>query len=321
MAPPLLPIYLLAGTDRPKVRRAVGRLRGRIEAEGGQVELLDAERTGPADAVAACNALGLFGGPRLVLVDGIEPADADAAWASGGIAPLEAYLASPAPDATLALIAGPRLRKDHRLLKALPKECLLHFDLPDEKELPAHIRREAARVGLDLTATAMRRLVGVLARRPHAIDAELEKLAAYAGGEQVDEDAIELLVESAPDSVPWAFLDAVTARDRGRAFALLERLRQGGATAPSLVALLGNQVQALAVARRCLDAGVPRAEAVTRIGGHPFRAGKVLDGARGWSAEAAGAAVIGIAALDHAVKGGTRLDPELSFDRTLAAIL
>ena len=67
-AEPLLPVYLLVGSDRPKNLRALRRLRSRFGAEA--VDHLLAESASGADAVAACNALGLFGaegGGRLVI--------------------------------------------------------------------------------------------------------------------------------------------------------------------------------------------------------------------------------------------------------------
>ena len=71
MAQELRPLYLIAGSDRPKVELAVGRLRGRFDAAA--VESLSAVESSGADAVAACNALGLFGsGHRLVLA-GVGP--------------------------------------------------------------------------------------------------------------------------------------------------------------------------------------------------------------------------------------------------------
>ena len=57
---PLRPVYLLTGSDRPKHLRALRRLRARFGPEA--VEQLSAEDASGADAVAACNALGLFGG-------------------------------------------------------------------------------------------------------------------------------------------------------------------------------------------------------------------------------------------------------------------
>ena len=72
-AEPLLPVYLLTGSDRPKVARAVRRLRARFGPES--IEQLVADTAPGADAVAACNALGLFAGGdggRLVIVEAVE---------------------------------------------------------------------------------------------------------------------------------------------------------------------------------------------------------------------------------------------------------
>ena len=66
MADDLKPVYLIAGSDSPKVDRAVARLRSRFDADA--TELLSASETSGDDAVAACNVMGLFGeGTRLVL--------------------------------------------------------------------------------------------------------------------------------------------------------------------------------------------------------------------------------------------------------------
>jgi len=60
VAEDLKPVYLLTGSDRPKIERALRRLRERFDAES--VELLNAADVNGADAVAASNSLGLFGG-------------------------------------------------------------------------------------------------------------------------------------------------------------------------------------------------------------------------------------------------------------------
>ena len=66
------PVYLLTGSDRPKIRRALARLRARFGAES--VETLTAESTSGDGAVAALNSLGLFAGDggRLVIVEEVE---------------------------------------------------------------------------------------------------------------------------------------------------------------------------------------------------------------------------------------------------------
>src|SRR6185312_6636317 len=71
MATELKPVYLITGGDRPKIQRALRRLRDRIGEDG--VELLSAVDSAGADAVAACNSMGLLGGGRrLVVVEEVE---------------------------------------------------------------------------------------------------------------------------------------------------------------------------------------------------------------------------------------------------------
>jgi DNA polymerase-3 subunit delta len=67
----LKPVYLISGSDRPKIRLALERLRNHFEE--GAVEVLGADEHPAEDAVAACNALGLFGGEgRLVIVEDVD---------------------------------------------------------------------------------------------------------------------------------------------------------------------------------------------------------------------------------------------------------
>ena len=54
----LLSVYLITGTDRPKVTRALRRLRDRVGEDA--TEHLSAHEASGEDVVAACNALGLF---------------------------------------------------------------------------------------------------------------------------------------------------------------------------------------------------------------------------------------------------------------------
>jgi DNA polymerase III delta subunit len=134
---PLLPVYLLTGNDRPKIARALRRLRGRFGDESVDHVTADAA-TGP-DAVAACNALGLFAGEeggRLVVVDGVER------WRKADAEAVAAYLADPVPGAVLALVAGEALRND-ALAKAVAKVGkLLSYDAPRPRDLPGWVRAQ-----------------------------------------------------------------------------------------------------------------------------------------------------------------------------------
>ena len=69
--PALKPLYLIGGSDRPKIELALRRLRRHFPPDATELHLAD-ELSGD-EAVAACNALGLFGGGsgRLIVVEGV----------------------------------------------------------------------------------------------------------------------------------------------------------------------------------------------------------------------------------------------------------
>ena len=71
--PALKPVYLISGSDRPKVETAVHRLRARFVAES--IEVVSALEASGADVVTLCNSGSLFGDARLVLVTDVDGAE------------------------------------------------------------------------------------------------------------------------------------------------------------------------------------------------------------------------------------------------------
>lgn len=313
MSDALEPVYLLCGTDRPKVLRAVERLRARVAATGGSEELHDALDADPATIAAACEQLGLFGGDRLVLVLGVD------AWTADAVKLLEPYLQAPAPGTTLALVAGPSLRKDHRLLKAIDGPRRLAFDLPSERELPGHLRKEATRLGAHIDAEALRLLIAIVGPDAIALEGELDKLATYAAGEPIDAATVEALAFRGDGVSVFALTDAVATRERQEAFRVLERAFDAGEKPHALLPMVARQIDLERQARRELDAGGSSATLAKRTGVHEFRARKAMQAASVWSEREAALAVCRLADADHAMKGGRRIDPELALERALDA--
>jgi DNA polymerase-3 subunit delta len=309
---PLQPVYLICGTDRPKVLRAVARLRSAVAAAGGSEELHDALDTDPRSVAALCEQLGLFGGDRLVLVSGVET------WLADPVRQLEPYLAAPTPGTTLALVAGPGMKKDHRLLKIVDGKRRLAFDLPGERELPNHLRKEAQRLGARIDSEALRLLIAIVGPDAIALEGELDKLVTYAAGGAIDAEMVEALAFPGDGVSVFALTDAVTARQRRAAFRVLERAFDAGEKPHALLPMVARQVDLLRQARRELDAGGSAATLSRRTGIHEFRAKKAMAAASAWSEREAALAICRLADADHAMKGGRRIDPELALERALA---
>src|SRR5688572_15841854 len=114
------------GTDRPKIKRALGRLRTRFGPEA--VETLSADSSSGDDVVAALNALGLFGVGRLVVVEAAER------WKKADIQAIGAYLAGPAPGAVLALVTDEPPRDSSLADKIAVAGEVLRYDVPKPKD-------------------------------------------------------------------------------------------------------------------------------------------------------------------------------------------
>ncbi len=316
MSAELKAVYLLTGSDRPKIERAIHRLRERFGDDS--VERLSARDAGGDDAVAACNALGLFAsGGRLVLVDEVER------WKAADANSVADYLAAPTPATVLALV-GDGLKKDSPLAKACAKGGeVLVYDV-SKRDLPKWVAGQFGRHGVRATADACRALVELAGDDLHELASEIDKLALYAGTDEVGVDEVELLVAARADVPPFVLTDAWGRRDVDAVLSacesLLERSTPRTREVHALVGRLAAHVRRVRACRRLDDEGIRPRDAAGRLKMHPFAAEKAFAQARNFTSDELGAAVTGLARLDLAVKGNSRLPAELELERTLIAI-
>jgi DNA polymerase-3 subunit delta len=317
MAPSeLKPVYLIGGTDRAKVDRALQRLRSRVGEDA--VERLSALEAGAPEAIAACNAVGLFAsGGRVVLVDAVDK------WKAADIRALEEYLSSPAPDTVLALVAD-----EPAAGSALAKLCAKHgelllFELP--KKLPEWVATQLQARGAKAEPEACRVLVQLVGNDVHELSGEIDKLATWAAGDTITAAAVEALVSARADIPPFALTDAWGRRDVAgvlRAFeTLLERdsgPRSG--TLLRLAALLGNHIARVRACQALAAEGVRPRDAAPKLKMHPYAAENAFRQAQQFSEHELRQAAISLSRLDLALKGNSRLGGELEFERTLVAL-
>jgi DNA polymerase III subunit delta len=312
--PELKPVYLITGSDHPKVALAVRRLRERIGREAA--EMLDATESSGEDAVAACNALGLFGeGTRLVVVEQVER------WRPADVKAVGAYLASPAPGTVLALV-GAGIKADSPLAKACAKAGdVLRYEAPRKRDLPGWVADQFARRSAHADADACRALAELVGDDLDALAAEVEKLATWAGGETIGVDDVELLAVPRAEASVFALTDAWGQRDLAgvlrAADALLERSHR---ELTSIAGLLASHVAKVRACQALAAEGVRPRDAAARLKMHPFAAEKAFAHAANFGVEELHAATVRLAALDAALKGRSRLSGELELARALVDI-
>jgi DNA polymerase-3 subunit delta len=317
VAAELKPVYLLSGNDRPKVARALERLRQRFDAAA--VERLDASESGGENAVAACNALGLFGGGgRLVVAEGVER------WKAADAKAVAAYLENPAPATVLALV-GEDVKADSPLAKTCARRGdVLVFHVP-KRELPQWVGEQFARLGARADQAACRALAESVGEDLDRLATEVDKIATWAGGEPVGEQEIKALSAGGAETSRFALTDAWGRRDLPAALsdceALLEQSdRPLDQALPLIVGALRSHVHLVRACRELDAQGIGPRAAAERLGKHAFSVGKAFAHARNYSGEERRDAVVRLAALDLALKGGSRLAGELETERALIEI-
>jgi DNA polymerase-3 subunit delta len=323
-------VYLITGGDRPKIERALKRLRSRFDANS--VELLTALSTSGEDAVAACNAIGLFGGDdrsRLVVVENVDGRrDGDGrltgGWKAADVAAVTAYLAAPAPTSVLALV-GEELKPSSELAKACGKAGdVLVYDVT-KRELPKWVVEQFRQAGITIDFDTARRLIELVGENPELLALEVDKLATWADGDTIGEPEIDALAVRAAEASSFELTDAWGDRDTGTALAaaelLLERSeRPRRDELPRLAAILTAHVARVARCGRWEQDGVAVKEAASRMRRHEFYVRKLYGQAANYSADELGQSTVRLAALDLALKGGSKLPGDLELASALIAM-
>jgi DNA polymerase III subunit delta len=159
---------------------------------------------------------------------------------------LDRYLASPVADVVLALVA-PASEKA-KVDKALEnRAATLEFKPLSGDRVPRWIIHHVESVlGATITPEAAELLQQAAGNELAALAAELDKLASYAGGGTIDEDAVSDVVGVRRGETLGDFLDRVAARDTAGALALLPHiLAQPKTSAVSMVMALTTQMLAI----------------------------------------------------------------------------
>jgi DNA polymerase-3 subunit delta len=309
----LQPVYLLAGSDRPKIVRALRRLRSRFPEES--VEVLAAPPTSGEGAAAACNALGLFGGGgRLVVVEGVE------SWGAPDVEAVETYLGNPSPGAVLALWAHETPKSGALGTLVGKRGQVLSFDVPRPRSPSAWVVGEFRRLGVDLDADAARALVEIVGDDVLMLSSEIDKIATWAAGRPLGVREIEAIAVPSREVEAWAVTDSWGARDLPAAIAACEAMLEQ--REPFSIAVgLATHVGRVRAAQLLAEEGLGAREVAKRLGMRSeYPARKALAHSENYSREELDAAIVRLAELDAAIKGASRLAGELELERAIADV-
>lgn len=280
----LLPVYLVAGEERLLRDEVVTELRA--AALGGGIAAFNEDKftAGEADVeaiVSAARTVPMMAPKRFVLVRGAERWDAAEA-ASSPLDRLTEYAAAPV-DSTCLVIVGSKIDGRRKLALAARKQgYLVMCDPLDARALSAWIAERFASRGHAVDREVAELLSTLVGPDLSSVGDAIERLSLYVGdGAPVDEAAIGACVARVRTADTWALVDAVGARDLGRALKTLADAYDPRERGLPLLGALAWSIRQLARYQAAVESGASGDEAARRAGVfQPYRARELAAKAR-----------------------------------------
>lgn len=242
----LLPAYLVAGDEPLLIQESVDAIRAAARDQGyDEREVLAVEPGFEWERLQqAAGNLSLFSERRL-----IELRMPDGKPGSQGAKALQGYCRQAPPDTLLLVISGrlPGKARQAAWVKALEGLGALVYCWPvGEREFPGWLRRRLQAHGLQPTDDAVELLVARSEGNLLAANQEVEKLALLHGSGPLDGDAVAAAVADSARYDLNDLGDAMLAGERGRAYHVLQGLREEGTAAPLVLWALARDLRAVA---------------------------------------------------------------------------
>jgi DNA polymerase-3 subunit delta len=283
-------LFLIYGPDRGLVSEraaAIASSSGVDLDDAFSVVKLDASEIGnqPGRLIDEMNAIGLFGGERLVWIRN--------AASEKGVADAIDILASQSPGASTLVIEAGDLKKGSALRKAVEttsQAVAIPCYADDGRALQALIDQELAAEGLRISPAARQRLVETIGGDRLASRNELRKLALYCRGrELIEEQDVEEIVGDASAISTDDAIDAILKGDKDGFLHAIQKIVSS--KTPVFLVLQGclRQFQLLELMRAEMDEKrAPAAQAMATLGRHlHFRRKPIVENAlKTWASPA-----------------------------------
>ncbi|WLS06679.1 DNA polymerase III subunit delta [Shinella sumterensis] len=283
-------LFLIYGPDRGLVSEraaAIAAANGVDLDDAFSVVKLDAGEIGsqPGRLMDEMNAIGLFGGERLVWVRN--------AASEKGVADAIDMLASASPGPSTLIVEAGDLKKGSALRKAAEaasQAVAIPCYVDDGRALQALIDQELAAEGLRIAPAARQRLVETIGGDRLASRNELRKLALYCRGRDlIEEQDVEDIVGDASAISTDDAIDAILKGDKDGFLHAIQKIVTS--KTPIFLVLQGclRQFQLLELMRAEMDEKrAPAAQAMATLGRHlHFRRKPIVENAlKTWASPA-----------------------------------
>jgi DNA polymerase III subunit delta len=306
----LLPVYLVAGEERLFRDEVVAELRTASLAGGIAAFNEDRFTAGEVDVdavIRAARTVPMMARRRFVLLRGAERWEAGESDGSP-FDRLGEYVAAPVDSSCLVVVASKLDGRRKLVLAARKQGFLVNCDPLDGRALPPWIAARCAAKGHAIDRDIAELLAAVAGPQLSPVDDSLERLSLYVGpGARIDADAVSACVTRVRTADTWALVDAVGARDLGRALRTLADAYDPRERGLPLLGALAWSVRQLARFQAALESGASPDEAARRAGVFsPYRARELAKKARGARPKEVERWLLVLAETDLALKSSRR---------------
>jgi DNA polymerase-3 subunit delta len=250
-APPKSQLTLIHGDDRFLIDRAVQEWRSRARPPQLDIEVFDAPGRLNEFRLAVAE-MPLFDPERALLLR--DPPQLTGSAKRGGVDPPERLveiLGELAPTTVLCLVAHARVPDRNAVLAAVKARqgAIVFHPAVKGRDLRTWVEREITRRGLRLGAGSVDHLIRVAGPDLGSIDAELEKLVAYAGGRPLSITDVRSAVAGDEATGLYDTLGELLGPTPAKGAESIDRLLNEGRAGQYLLAILAGQIRDLVLAQ------------------------------------------------------------------------
>jgi DNA polymerase III subunit delta len=264
----LAPVYLVMGEEQTMRDQVVDALRRAALGAGVPAFNEDKFTAGEVDAatvISAARTVPMMANRRFVLVRGAERWDG--ADASSPFDAIAEYAAAPV-DSTCLVIVAAKIDGRRKLVQTARKLGFFVACEPlDARALPGWIAQRCAAKGHPIDRDVAELLAALTGPDLASVDDALERLSLYVGLHRpIDASAVGACIARVRAEDTWALVDAVGARDLGRALQTLADAYDPRERGLPLLGALAWSVRQLARYQAALASGASANDAARRAG-------------------------------------------------------
>ena len=277
----MLPVYVVAGEEQFFRDEVVAELRG--AALKGGIAALNEDKFTAGEAsidavIAAARTVPMMSPRRFVLVRGAERwessddastphSSAREETAASAFDRLAEYAAAPVASTCLVLVASKFDRRRKLAALARKEDFLVACEPLDSRSLPVWVANRCKFKGHAISREVADLLAALAGPQLSSLNDAIERLSIFVGaGAPIDEGALSTCVARVRTADSWALVDAVGARDLGRAMRTLADVYDSRDRGLPLLGALAWSIRQLARFQAGIAAGDSPDAAARRAG-------------------------------------------------------